>query len=155
MSFFKDFKEDLSQAVNELLPEEAVKSNAVETTETTADAGLADADIPVSDPDLTDVAAAVIPESIEPVVSEDSSETKIEIPDAFVTDSPLTDTADTASVSEPEPVSEDIVSEPEPEVSESVDTVASADDTKSAVEPVFRESSYRPAPINTTAERTS
>nr|MCR5734750.1 polymer-forming cytoskeletal protein [Lachnospiraceae bacterium] len=47
------------------------------------------------------------------------------------------------------------VSEPEPEVSESVDTVASADDTKSAVEPVFRESSYRPAPINTTAERTS
>ncbi|MCR4738949.1 MAG: polymer-forming cytoskeletal protein [Lachnospiraceae bacterium] len=151
MSFFKDFKEDLSQAVNELLPEEAAKS----VTAGTPEEAVSEAEIPApADPDLSDIAAEFTGDvSPEPAADDltASAEPKIEIPEAFVTEGAQT-------------VTEEVTAEPEPEVSQDVPEPVTAapavsetpvSEPKTSVEPVFKESSYRPAPINTTAEKTS
>ncbi|MCR5108046.1 MAG: polymer-forming cytoskeletal protein [Lachnospiraceae bacterium] len=191
MSFFKDFKEDLSQAVNELLPEEAAKNTAAMEEQAGMDLSGQVAPEPEQQPDMeADISQAVadlLSDTTAPM--SEAPEPKIEIPNAFTeaqnaaveesvssgfmaeaaplqTGTPVAP----ATAPQPEPVPEPAMApqpSPEPVVEEhilqpvsqsaapsSAGTVAS-EGSKPPVEPVFKETSFKPAPINTTSEKTT
>ncbi|MCR4924442.1 MAG: polymer-forming cytoskeletal protein [Lachnospiraceae bacterium] len=220
MSFFKDFKEDLSQAVNELLPEDNAKADqAVDgeaMKESSADlSGMVDfSDIdpellkaidntsvpeaPVLDAQGINDPSSLQTEDNQPVLSDQDVEammqevmgnTGIDIPDNFITE-PGTDTGavetetivlePVAEAAKAEPATPDIPTDQsmayareeetvsnQPLVNPAVEVKAAtrpqqpAKDNAGAmpslnpVEPIFKQSPFKPAPINTTAERTS
>ena len=134
MSFFKDFKADLSQAVNELLPDENPKK-----------------DIMSEEPQMVDTiseAAALFErnetqEFAMPNISafdEAPIFTEAPAPEPVVIPEP---------VPAPEPV---VIPEPVPAPEPVVAATPASEPTLTKVEPIFKETTYRPAPINTTTE---
>ena len=114
MGFFSDLKEDLSQAVNELMPEEALEA---------AMAGNAEPDDVSSDEQFTDKApmADVSPETVDDV---DLSSMLDKLEEMDTVDEPLEEVVissdDMAGITEEEPLADpeepEEIEEPEPEV---------------------------------------
>lgn len=107
MSFFKDFKADLSQAVNELLPDEAP----------------AQQDIMADEPQMVDTITEETPvyvqediasmlENLEKAPQQSNPEVDLVMPDLSVFDAPA---EEPAAAPEPEPVVPEPVAAPEPE----------------------------------------
>ena len=158
MSFFKDFKADLSQAVNELLPDENPKKDIMseepQMVDTISEAAalfernetqeFAMPNISAFDeaPIFTEAPApepVVIPKPVpapEPVVIPEP----VPAPEPVVIPEP---------VPAPEPV---VIPEPVPAPEPVVAATPASEPTLTKVEPIFKETTYRPAPINTTTE---
>lgn len=116
MSFLKEFKEDLSQAVNELVSEEAVSEEEVVETENEATEEMADDIINTLD---EDVVAGLDLDAISDMMADDFKEESIE--------EDITDIPDIAA--EEQAVIEPDV--PQPTVSESVDLQIDEDEVAS------------------------
>ncbi len=110
MSFFKDFKADLSQAVNELLPDEAPVQQ----------------DIMADEPQMVDTITDDVPEYVQQDLAsmldqmeqaqKETPEPELVMPDLSVFDEPAAETQESIPVAEPVTESEPIAaSEPVPE----------------------------------------
>ena len=165
MSFFKDFKADLSQAVNELLPDENptvdqdIMSEEPQMVDTITDDQSFEMDDLASM--LDKMANEPVPVIPDPVMDQD---VELVMPDLSVFDTveePVAEPAPVEPVAEPEPVVEtvpEVVVAPEPAV---VPEPATAPEPvvapepaveKVPVTPIFSQEASRPAPINTTME---
>ncbi len=163
MSFFKDFKADLSQAVNELLPDENptmgqdIMSEEPQMVDTITDDKSFEMDDLASM--LDKMADEPVPVISEPVMDQD---VELVMPDLSVFDTVDEPAAEPNVV---EPVVEPVVA-PEPVVEEVTEPtvisepVAVVEPTsapepvveKVPVTPIFSQEASRPAPINTTME---
>ena len=148
MSFFKDFKDDLSQAVNELMPEEGAASapQMVDTiSESSAPIGQDDLAELIKGLDEADSAPAAepmfeAPKESEPVVAEPAP-----APAAEPAPAPAPAPAQVeipVYTEEIKPTAEP-VAEPEP---------VKAEEPKSVVEPIFSQEPAAPAPATTVTE---
>ncbi len=179
MSFFKDFKDDLSQAVNELMPEEGASDAApqmVDTiSETAAPIGQDDLAELIKGLDDTGAAEPVFEEPAPAVETAPASE-----PEPVPAPAPVAETApapapepapapapaveipvytEEIKAEEPKPVVEPIFAPEEPKVEapKPVEPIFSQEPVKQEVpnqvtEPIFPQNTERPAPINTYAE---
>ncbi|MCR5788609.1 MAG: polymer-forming cytoskeletal protein [Lachnospiraceae bacterium] len=184
MSFFKDFKEDLSQAVNELMPDESGRAAEPAAAEPATDPAddiarlLQETDAPAMAPAPApaEPAPAPVPENtIEQAPQPESNPVSIDIlPDdntqVIGMDQPGMQVEPVyAPAPEPVPVQqtappmESVPVQAAPPVYERTPAPAPAPAPvqyaetavpRRPVEPVFRENSYRAAPINTTGVRT-
>ncbi len=177
MSFFKDFKDDLSQAVNELMPEEGGASAAPQMVDT-----ISEASAPIGQDDLAELikgldepaaapaeamfeatpaapepAAAPAPEPAPAPVAEPAAPAPEPAP-APAVEIPVY-TEEIKPAEEPKAVVEPIFApEPEPAPAPAVvEPIFSQEPVKNEVpnqvtEPIFSQSTERPAPINTIAE---
>ena len=141
MSFFKDFKADLSQAVNELLPDENRKGS----------------DIMSEEPQMVDTISEA------EALFEKNAEPELVMPDITAFEEPVPEPEPVpVFVPEPEPIPEPepepvpvFVPEPEPipePVPEPVPETKPETPDLTKVEPIFSQPTSRPAPINTTME---
>lgn len=160
MSFFKDFKDDLSQAVNELMPEEnkAVEPQMVDTI--TPEAPKAEED------ELASLLATLDMNVVNETPAQSEVSQPIEIP--VYTETVVNEAPAVEPIFAPEPVVEEVhetvepIFAPEPvveEVHEAVTPIFAPEPEvveeapKAPVTPVFApEPEDRPAPINTTLE---
>ena len=181
MSFFKDFKDDLSQAVNELMPEEGASDAApqmVDTiSETAAPIGQDDLAELIKGLDDTGAAEPVFEEPAPAVETAPASE-----PEPVPAPAPVAEPApapapapepapapapaveipvytEEIKAEEPKPVVEPIFAPEEPKVEapKPVEPIFSQEPVKQEVpnqvtEPIFPQNTERPAPINTYAE---
>ena len=132
MSFFKDFKADLSQAVNELLPDENPKK-----------------DIMSEEPQMVDT----ISEAAALFERNETQEFAMPNISAFDEAPIFTEAPAPEPVVIPEPAPEPVViPEPVPAPEPVVAATPASEPTLTKVEPIFKETTYRPAPINTTTE---
>ncbi len=176
MSFFKDFKDDLSQAVNELMPEEGAAAAAPQMVDT-----ISEASAPIGQDDLAELIkgldepeaapaepifeAAPAPEPVatapapEPVVVPEPAPAPAPAPVIESVEIPVY-TEEVKPAEEPKPVVEPIFA-PEPPAPEApqapVEPIFSQEPVKTEVpnqvtEPIFSQKEERPAPINTIAE---
>ncbi len=174
MSFFKDFKDDLSQAVNELMPEEGGASAAPQMVDT-----ISEASTPIGQDDLAELIkgldepaaapaeamfeASPAPEAApapapapEPAVAEPAAATPAPEP-APAVEIPVY-TEEIKPAEEPKQVVEPIFApEPPAPAPAPVEPIFSQEPVKNEVpnqvtEPIFAEAPERPAPINTIAE---
>lgn len=160
MSFFKDFKADLSQAVNELLPDEKEVSGQDIMAEEPqmVDTFTEDTELPEIDSltgmfdSVNEVTEAVadttefIPEFTEPVAAPALTEPT---PVLESEPAPVVLPESEPAVVTPEPAAPVAEAQPQPaEVSEP----ESVPEEKVPVAPVFAQNAERPAPINTTME---
>lgn len=60
MGFFSDLKEDLSQAVNELIPEEEMAENELQTEEAAEDSGEQQEEVAVTEGNMTDTLESLL-----------------------------------------------------------------------------------------------
>ncbi len=167
MSFFKDFKEDLSQAVNELLPEEKsepvkdVMEEQPQMVDTiTEEKTVFDRD-EIADM-LKNIDAVSAQEQEEPFGNH-MPEEEIKVPD-YIMEEPLftniSEPSFTASQQEEEPAvvpQEEEIAEQEEPVLEEMDTAYDKEEEpaeeRRSIVPIFsQEPTERPAPINTTME---
>ena len=174
MSFFKDFKDDLNQAVNELMPEENAAQAAPQMVDTISEPVAEAATDDMSFAELfktLDANIAAAPETVETVSEPQAQAPKVEIP---VYEEPAAPVAEPVApavepVFAPEPVKVEEpkapvepVFAPEPvkveEPKAPVEPVfapepVKVEEPKAPVTPVFAETTgERPAPINTIAE---
>ncbi len=181
MSFFKDFKDDLSQAVNELMPEEGASDAApqmVDTiSETAAPIGQDDLAELIKGLDDTGVAEPVFEEPAPAPVAEPAP---VPEPEPVPAPAPVAEPApapapepapapapaveipvytEEIKAEEPKPVVEPIFAPEEPKVEapKPVEPIFSQEPVKQEVpnqvtEPIFPQNTERPAPINTYAE---
>ena len=168
MSFFKDFKADLSQAVNELLPEENLTSSDIMSEEPQMVDTISEAaalfekseEPELVMPDLSVFDDASVME--QPVMEEPAAEPVFTepAPAPVVTPEPVVEPVFTepapAPVVTPEPVAEPVFTEPAPApvatpAPAPVPTPEPVAETPK-VEPIFSQPTSRPAPINTTME---
>lgn len=179
MSFFKDFKDDLSQAVNELMPEEGASDAApqmVDTiSETAAPIGQDDLAELIKGLDDTGAAEPVFEEPAPAVETAPASEPEpvpAPAPVAEPAPAPAPEPApapapaveipvytEEIKAEEPKPVVEPIFAPEEPKVEapKPVEPIFSQEPVKQEVpnqvtEPIFPQNTERPAPINTYAE---
>ncbi len=177
MSFFKDFKDDLSQAVNELMPEEGAAAAAPQMVDT-----ISEASAPIGQDDLAELikgldepeaapaepifeAAAPAPEPVapapEPVAVPEPAPAPAPAPAPVIESVEIpVYTEEVKPVEEPKPVVEPIFA-PEPPAPEApkapVEPIFSQEPVRTEVpnqvtEPIFSQKEERPAPINTIAE---
>ena len=180
MSFFKDFKDDLSQAVNELMPEEGAAAAAPQMVDT-----ITESSAPIGQDDLAELikgldepaapaqaepmfeAAAPAPEpvaAVEPVAAPEPAPEPITVPEpepvaeAAPVEIPVY-TEEIKPAEEPAKVIEPIFAPEEPKVEEPkvVEPIFSQEPVKNEVpnqvtEPIFPQNTEQPAPINTFAE---
>ncbi len=177
MSFFKDFKDDLSQAVNELMPEEGSAAAAPQMVDT-----ISEASAPIGQDDLAELikgldepeaapaepifeAAAPAPEPVapapEPVAVPEPAPAPAPAPAPVIESVEIpVYTEEVKPVEEPKPVVEPIFA-PEPPAPEApkapVEPIFSQEPVRTEVpnqvtEPIFSQKEERPAPINTIAE---
>ena len=179
MSFFKDFKDDLSQAVNELMPEEGASDAApqmVDTiSETAAPIGQDDLAELIKGLDDTGAAEPVFEEpapAVEPAPAPEPEPVPAPAPVAEPAPAPAPEPApapapavevpvytEEIKAEEPKPVVEPIFAPEEPKVEapKPVEPIFSQEPVKQEVpnqvtEPIFPQNTERPAPINTYAE---
>lgn len=181
MSFFKDFKDDLSQAVNELMPEEGASDAApqmVDTiSETAAPIGQDDLAELIKGLDDTGAAEPVFEEPApapvaEPAPAPEPEPVPAPAPVAEPAPAPAPEPApapapaveipvytEEIKAEEPKPVVEPIFAPEEPKVEapKPVEPIFSQEPVKQEVpnqvtEPIFPQNTERPAPINTYAE---
>ena len=179
MSFFKDFKDDLSQAVNELMPEEGASDAApqmVDTiSETAAPIGQDDLAELIKGLDDTGAAEPVFEEpapAVEPAPAPEPEPVPAPAPVAETAPAPAPEPApapapaveipvytEEIKAEEPKPVVEPIFAPEEPKVEapKPVEPIFSQEPVKQEVpnqvtEPIFPQNTERPAPINTYAE---
>lgn len=174
MSFFKDFKDDLSQAVNELMPEEGGASAAPQMVDT-----ISEASTPIGQDDLAELIkgldepaaapaeamfeASPAPEAApapapapEPAVAEPAAAAPAPEP-APAVEIPVY-TEEIKPAEEPKQVVEPVFApEPPAPAPAPVEPIFSQEPVKNEVpnqvtEPIFAEAPERPAPINTIAE---
>ena len=172
MSFFKDFKDDLSQAVNELMPEEGATGAAPQMVDTISESsapigqddlaelikGLDDAPAAAAEPVFEEPAPAPAPEP-EPA----PAPAPVPEPEPAPAPAPAVEIpvyTEEVKTEEPKPVVEPIFAPEEPKVEEPkppVEPIFSQEPVKQEVpnqvtEPIFPQNTERPAPINTYAE---
>ncbi len=179
MSFFKDFKDDLSQAVNELMPEEGASDAApqmVDTiSETAAPIGQDDLAELIKGLDDTGAAEPVFEEpapAVETAPAPEPEPVPAPAPVAEPAPAPAPEPApapapaveipvytEEIKAEEPKPVVEPIFAPEEPKVEapKPVEPIFSQEPVKQEVpnqvtEPIFPQNTERPAPINTYAE---
>ncbi len=178
MSFFKDFKDDLSQAVNELMPEEGGAAAAPQMVDT-----VSEPTAPIGQDDLAELIKG-IDEPAAPAAAEPMFEAAVPAPEPVAAPAP-----EPVAAPAPEPVAEPVAApvaeaapeipvyteepkaeepvkvvepifapEPEkPEVPKVVEPIFSQEPVKTEVpnqvtEPIFQQNVEAPAPINTIAE---
>ena len=182
MSFFKDFKDDLSQAVNELMPEEGASGVAPQMVDTISETAA-----PIGQDDLAELIKGLDDTPAEPVIEEPAPAPVAEPapapapePEPVPAPSPVAEHApapvpepapapapaveipvytEEIKAEEPKPVVEPIFAPEEPKVEEPkpVEPIFSQEPVKQEVpnqvtEPIFPQNTERPAPINTYAE---
>ena len=118
MSFFKDFKDDLSQAVNELMPEEGAAAAAPQMVDT-----ISESSTPIGQDDL----AELIKGLDEPAPA---AEAIFEEPAPAPAPAPVAAEPAPAPAAEPAPA-------PAPAKTESVEIPVYTEEIKPAVEPIF------------------
>lgn len=164
MSFFKDFKDDLSQAVNELMPEESAANEMPQMVDT-----ISEPEAPVSQDDLAALIKGLddAPAAAEPVAEPIFESAPAPAPEPAPAPAPAveiplyTEEPAPAPAPEPKPVVEPVFA-PDPVIPEApkqvVEPVFAPDPVvpeapKQVVEPVFApDNGSRPAPINTMNE---
>lgn len=180
MSFFKDFKDDLSQAVNELMPEEGATGAAPQMVDTISESsapigqddlaelikGLDDTPAAAAEPVFEEPAPAPAP-APEPVPAPEPEPAPAPAPVPEPEPAPAPAPAveipvytEEVKAEEPKPVVEPIFAPEEPKVEEPkppVEPIFSQEPVKQEVpnqvtEPIFPQNTERPAPINTYAE---
>lgn len=120
MSFFKDFKDDLSQAVNELMPEEAAPTAAPQMVDTISESAA-----PIGQDDLAELIKGL--DDAAPAAAEPIFEAAPEVSAASVS----------APAHENAPAPEAPVQEAVPEEAAPVEIPVYTEEVKPAVEPVF------------------
>lgn len=117
MSFFKDFKDDLSQAVNELMPEEAAPSAAPQMVDT-----ISESVAPIGQDDLAELVKGL--DDATPAATEPMFEAAPEVSSVSVS----------VPVNESEPAAP--APEPAPEAAAPVEIPVYTEEVKPAAEPV-------------------
>ncbi len=131
MSFFKDFKDDLSQAVNELMPEEAAPSAAPQMVDTISESAA-----PIGQDDLAELVKGLDDAA---TVSEPMFEAAPEVSSASVS----VPVHESAPAPAPEPVAP--APEPVPEPAAPVEIPVYTEEVKSVAEPVPAPAESKPA----------
>ena len=157
MSFFKDFKDDLSQAVNELMPGEASAApeeapQMVDTITEPAAAAPAEA-APQSEADeLASLLATLDMDVVNEAAAESAPSAPIDIPVYTETVSPVAEEVkapvEPIFAPDPAPIAEEVKAPVEPIFAP--DPAPVAEEVKTPVAPVFSETPAYSAPINTT-----
>ena len=181
MSFFKDFKDDLSQAVNELMPEEGASDAAPQMVDTISETAA-----PIGQDDLAELikglddTGATEPVFEEPAPAPVAEPAPAPEPEPVPAPAPVAEPASAPApepapapapaveipvyteeikAEEPKPVVEPIFAPEEPKVEapKPVEPIFSQEPVKQEVpnqvtEPIFPQNTERPAPINTYAE---
>lgn len=179
MSFFKDFKDDLSQAVNELMPEEGASDAAPQMVDTISETAA-----PIGQDDLAELIKGLDDTgAVEPVFEEPAPAVEpapAPEPEPVPAPAPVAEPApalapepapapapaveipvytEEIKAEEPKPVVEPIFAPEEPKVEapKPVEPIFSQEPVKQEVpnqvtEPIFPQNTERPAPINTYAE---
>ena len=179
MSFFKDFKDDLSQAVNELMPEEGASSAAPQMVDTISEsaAPIGQDDLAELIKGLDDTAAPAEPVFEEPAPAPAPEPVAAPAPEPEPAPAPAPAPApepepapapaveipvytEEIKAEEPKQVVEPIFAPEEPKVEEPkppVEPIFSQEPVKQEVpnqvtEPIFPQNTESPAPINTYAD---
>ena len=163
MSFFKDFKDDLSQAVNELMPEEGASDAAPQMVDTISETAA-----PIGQDDLAELikglddTGATEPVFEEPAPAPVAEPAPAPAPEPAPAPAPAVEIpvyTEEIKAEEPKPVVEPIFAPEEPKVEapKPVEPIFSQEPVKQEVpnqvtEPIFPQNTERPAPINTYAE---